>query len=167
MNAKRIATDAMLTAIALSIFIIELQIPSIVPIPGIKLGLANIITVFAIFRVGKKDTALILFLRILLGAIFSGNTLAIMYSLAGGFLCYLSMILISKLLTEKQIFVCSIIGAISHNIGQIIIAYFISESASIFYYLPVLMISAVITGTFTGLCAQFVCNRTKSILSKL
>lgn len=163
MNAKRIATDAVLTTIALAIFIVELQIPTLVPIPGIKLGLANIITVFAIFRLKKTDAAMILFLRILLGAMFSGNMLAIMYSLAGGLLCYLSMLFISKILTERQIFVASIIGAIAHNIGQILIAFLITQSVGIFYYLPVLIISAIITGLFTGLCAQYVCGRIKNI----
>lgn len=164
MNAKRIAVDAMLTAIALAIFIVELQIPSIVPIPGVKLGLANIITVFAIFRLGKKDAALILLLRIMLGAIFSGNMAAIMYSLAGGFMCYLFMILISGILTEKQIFVASVAGAIAHNIGQILAAFLIMQSMGVFYYLPALIISGIITGLFTGLCAQFVCIRTKNVL---
>lgn len=72
MNTKRITTNAVFTAIALTIFMVELQIPPMVPIPGVKLGLANIVTVFAVFKLGSKDAACILFARILLGGMFSG-----------------------------------------------------------------------------------------------
>ena len=84
---------ALLTAVALTIFMVELQLPALAPIPGVKLGLANIITVYAMFVLGPRDTACILLVRILLGSIFSGQLMALFYSLAGGLLCYLVMLL--------------------------------------------------------------------------
>ena len=156
---KRLTHMGLLTALALIIFTIEAQIPPIVPIPGVKLGLSNIITVYSMFCLGPKDTFKILICRIILGSIFTGNMMVIAYSLAGGILCFLVMALISRIVTEKQIWICSIIGAIAHNIGQIIIAILIAETPSLILYLPILMISGIIAGFFTGLCAQFVVNR--------
>ena len=78
MNVKKITQMAMLTAIALTIFMIEAQIPALVPIPGVKLGLANIVTVFAVFALGPKEAGMILFVRIFLGAVFAGNVSTIL-----------------------------------------------------------------------------------------
>lgn len=159
MSAKRLTRMAILTGIALTIFIIELQIPSLTPIPGVKLGLANIITVYAMFRLGPADTACIMIVRIVLGSFFSGQVMALFYSLAGGLLCYLVMLFLRKLVSLRQIWVCSACGAVAHNIGQIIVAILITNTTMLVYYLPVLMISGVIAGIFTGLCAQFAVNR--------
>ena len=126
MQTKRMTRMAMLTAIALTIFIIELQIPTLAPIPGVKLGLANIITVYGIFVLGPVDTAYILLARILLGSMFSGRVTALFYSLAGGLLCYLAMLLLRRLVTPRQIWICSIAGAVAHNIGQIAAAILVT-----------------------------------------
>lgn len=159
MSAKRLTRMALLTAAALGIFIVELQIPSLTPVPGVKLGLANIITVYAMFALGPADTACILGARILLGSMFSGQMMSLMYSLAGGTLCYLVMLALRRLFTEKQIWICSVFGAAAHNLGQITAAILIARTPALIYYLPVLMVSGIIAGTFTGLCAQFVVNR--------
>lgn len=159
MSAKRLTLMAMLTGVALTIFIVELQIPELVPIPGVKLGLANIITVYAMFLLGPGDTACIMISRILLGSIFSGRVMSLLYSLSGGLLCYCAMLFMRKIVTKKQIWACSVLGAIAHNIGQITVAIFITQTTALLLYLPVLMISGIISGTFTGLCAQFVINR--------
>lgn len=159
MTTKRLTRMAILTAVALGIFIVELQIPTLAPIPGIKLGLANIITVYAMFVLGPGDTACILGARILLGSMFSGQMMSLMYSLAGGILCYLVMLLLRKVFTQKQIWICSVLGAIAHNIGQIAVAILLTRTPSLIYYLPVLLISGIIAGTFTGLCAQLVVHR--------
>ena len=149
----------LLTALALIIFTVEAQVPALVPIPGVKLGLANIITVYAMFCLGPKDTMMILLCRVFLGSVFSGQMMTLFYSLSGGLLCYLVMLPMRKLVTEKQIWVCSVVGAIAHNIGQIIAAICIARTPGLIVYLPVLMISGIIAGTFTGLCAQFVISR--------
>ena len=158
-NVKRLTQDAVLTAVALTIFIVELQLPSIVPIPGVKLGLANIVTVFSMFMLGPADTLAILLVRILLGSMFSGQMMSLIYSLSGGILCYLSMLVLRKIVTPKQIWVCSVISAIFHNIGQIVAAILVTSTPALVTYLPVLLISGIITGLFTGFCAQFLVNR--------
>jgi heptaprenyl diphosphate synthase len=150
---------AVLTAIALTIFIAETQIPLPLPIPGVKLGLANIVTVFAMFTLGPMPTLMILAMRIVLGAMFSGRFTALLYSASGGLLCYLSMLGLHRILTLKQIWLCSVIGAIFHNVGQIIAAIFVLRTIGIVAYLPILLISAIAMGVFTGLCSQLLVNR--------
>ena len=154
MKLKQLTTNALLTAIALTIFMIEAQIPAPIPIPGIKLGLANIITVFAVFAFTPKDAFTILMVRVFLGAVFSGQISTLMYSATGGIFCLISMIVVRKLLTSKQLWVASVIGAIFHNIGQILVAILVTGTPSIAVYLPILMVSGMSAGLFTGLCTQ-------------
>ncbi len=151
---KRLTRAALLTALALIIFVLEAQLPPPVPIPGIKLGLANIITLYAMFRLGPRDTLGILLVRIFLGSVFAGAVSAMLFSLAGGLFCYLFFLLLRKLVTEKQIWVCGVFGAIFHNLGQTAAAILIYGTPAVAFYLPVLLLSAVITGAFTGLAAQ-------------
>ena len=159
MKARKLTVMALLTAVALGIFMLEAQIPPVVPIPGVKLGLSNIITVFAVFSLGWKAGAGILFCRIFLGAVFSGNFGSIFYSAGGGLLAILAAIILKPVLTQKQIWVAGCLGAVAHGIGQIIVAVWISETPALLIYLPILILSGVITGTFTGLCAQFLVRR--------
>ncbi len=158
-NAKRLTRMALLTALALIIYFVEQQIPSPVPVPGVRLGLANIVTVYAMFLLGPADTAIILLTRILLGSIFSGQLVSLLYSLSGGILCYLVMLVMRRIVSRKQIWVCSVFGAIAHNVGQILAAMLVAGTTAMIIYLPVLLVSGIIAGTFTGLCAQFVVNR--------
>lgn len=158
MDVKRLTFCALLTAIALTIFMVEAQIPLPIPLPGLRLGLANIVTVYAMFALGPADALMILLSRIFLGALFAGGS-TFLYSLAGGLLCYISMLLLRKLLTMKQLWVCGSIGAIFHNIGQIAVAIAIAKTPQLIMYLPVLLISGIIAGTFTGIAAQFLVNR--------
>ena len=146
--------NALLTGIALIIFTIEAQLPALTPIPGIKLGLSNIVTVYAVFVLGGKDAAAILAARVLLGALFSGNISTLMYSGAGGALCWLTMLLIRNILTERQIWVASVIGAMAHNLAQIAVAVAVTRTRGLLAYLPILEISGMLAGLFTGLCAQ-------------
>lgn len=158
MNTKRLTFCALLTAIALTIFLVEAQIPPVVPVPGIKLGLANVVTVYAMFALGPADTLMILLSRVVLGALFAGGS-TFLYSLSGGILCYLAMLLLRRLLTVKQLWVCGAIGAIFHNIGQIAAAIAIAKTPKLILYLPILLVSGIIAGTFTGLAAQLLLGR--------
>ena len=115
MKARKLTQMAMLTAIALTIFMIEAQIPALVPIPGIKLGLANIVTVFAVFAMGPKEAASILFVRIFLGAVFAGNFSTILYSGAGGLCAILVSIGLGEILTKKQLWVAGALSAIGQG----------------------------------------------------
>ena len=156
---KRITRMALLTAAALILFTVEAQIPAPVPVPGIKLGLANIITVYAMFALGPRDTLCILLVRVFLGSVFSGVMVTILYSLGGGLLCYLVMLPLRMILTEKQVWVCGVIGAVCHNIGQTLVAVAIFRSLAVAVYLPLLMLSGIATGLFTGLTAQLLLRR--------
>ena len=167
MKPKRLVFDALLAAIALTLFIVELQIPAPVPIPGVKLGLANIVTVVAFFLLAPTDALAILFGRVLLGSLFAGNFMALLYSAVGGALCYLAMLGMRKIVSERQIWVCSVVGAIAHNVGQMAVALAVTQTKELIVYLPVLLASGMLAGLFTGLAAQFSVYRAKPLLPKL
>ena len=159
MKIRKITTLGLLTAIALTIFMVEAQIPSIVPLPGVKLGLANIVTVFTVFAFGPKDGVMVLTARIFLGAVFSGNFSTIFYSAAGGVCAILVTILLRKILKRNQLWVAGCFGAVAHSIGQMSMAMLMLGTPSLIIYLPVMIAISIITGLFTGLCAQFLVNR--------
>ena len=161
MSTKKMTSLALLTALALILFTVEMQIPNPVPIPGVKLGLANIVTVYCVFRFSASETALVVSARLLLGAMFSGNFSALIYSACGAFCCLLGMLALRKILTIKQIWLCSVIGAMFHNLGQIAAAIAVMRSLAVVSYLPVLLVTGSIAGLFTGLCAQSVVSRVK------
>ena len=152
MKTKRITRLALLTAIALTIFLVEAQIPALVPIPGIKLGLANIVTVFTVYALGSKEGCLVLAARIFLGAVFAGNMNALIFSLLGGFSAMLVMILLSRS-RHLSIYGVSIGGAAAHNCGQIAAACLTLGSMAPLYYLPILLGASLITGAVTGVAA--------------
>lgn len=155
MSIKKITILALFTTLALIIFTIESAIPPLAPIPGIKLGLANIITLVTLQIYSPKDTFFVLLARILLSCLLVGQAMSLMYSLAGGGLCFLGMYLFNRLLGRRFLFFTSIIGALCHNIGQVLVAYLITTVPGVWAYLPFLLLSGIVTGLFTGLCAQF------------
>ena len=159
MKTRKLTTLSLLCAIALTIFMVEAQIPALVPIPGIKLGLANIVTVFTVFAIGAKEGALVLAVRIFLGAVFAGNFSTIFYSAAGGALAIGVTISSRKFLTKKQLWVAGVLGAIAHSVGQMGMAVALTGTPGLAVYLPVMIVVSIITGCFTGLCAQLLVNR--------
>ena len=158
MNVKKLTQLSMLCAVALTIFMVEAQIPPLVPIPGVKPGLANIVTVFAVFAMGAKEGVAVLFVRIFLGAVFAGNFSTIFYSAGGGACAVAVTILLKKVLTRNQLWVAGCLGAVAHSVGQIAVAMVMLGTPSIVLYLPVMAVISLITGLFTGLCAQFLVN---------
>ena len=162
MNAtkiRKLTTLALLTAIALTIFMVEAQIPAFLSLPGVKLGLANIVTVFTVFTFCPMDGILVLAARIFLGAVFAGNFSTIFYSAAGGTLAILATIGLKRILKPNQLWVAGCFGAIAHSVGQMAMAIVLLGTPSLAIYLPVMMIISIITGLFTGLCAQYLVNR--------
>lgn len=159
MKLKKLTALALLTAVALIIFTVEAQIPAIVPIPGVKLGLANIVTVFVVFAIGAKEGAAVLACRIFLGAVFAGNFSTIFYSAAGGLCAILATIGLKRILTQKQIWVAGCIGAVAHSVGQMAAAVAITGTPGLIIYLPVLIAISILTGCLTGLTAQMLLNR--------
>ena len=159
LKVRKLTLMALLTAIALTIFMIEAQIPALVPIPGVKLGLANIVTVFAVFVLGPKEAAMILAARVFLGAVFAGNFSTIFYSAAGGLCAIAVTIALRKVLTVKQLWVAGALGAIAHSVGQMVIAIVMTGTPGLVVYLPMMIACSIVTGLFTGLCAQLLVNR--------
>lgn len=158
-KTRKLTLLSLLSAIALTIFMVEAQIPALVPIPGVKMGLANIITVFAVFALGAREGAAVLFVRIFLGAVFAGNFSTIFYSAAGGISAIGVTILLKKILTDKQLWVAGCLGAVAHSIGQMAMAIALTSTPGLVVYLPVMIVISIVTGCFTGLCAQFLVNR--------
>ena len=158
MKAKKLCLLGLLSAIALTIFMLEAQLPPLLPLPGVKLGLANIVTVFAVFVLGPKEGVAVLTVRVFLGAVFAGNFSTIFYSAAGGACAIVVTILLKKVLKMNQLFVAGALGAVAHSIGQMAAAIVISGTPQLGVYLPVMIGISVVTGLFTGLCAQFLVN---------
>jgi len=188
-SVKKLTLMAVLAAVALIVFIIEAQIPLPVLVPGMKLGLANAVTLFALFYSGGKANAAensktesepgneadsgvdgkvgltavnaftILLCRIILGAVFTGRLIAFAYSITGGLLGFFAQVVTKRFISHKQIWVCGAVGAVFHNIGQILTAVIITGTPAVAAYLPVLIIAGVVTGVLTGLVAQFTLER--------
>ena len=156
---KKLTISALLVALAMIFSYIEVLIPFNFGIPGIKLGLANIVTVFTVFLLGPMSGIAVLLTRIFLGAVFAGNFSTILYSLAGGGLAIFTTILLRKVLKHNQLWIAGCLGAIAHSIGQMIVAIWISGTPGLIVYLPVMIATGIVTGLFTGLCAQFLLNR--------
>lgn len=163
MKTKNLILTAILTASALVAFTIEAAIPPITPIYGIKLGIANVFTLFALYALGRHQASAVLFIRILLGSIFTGQLVSFIYSITGGVLSFGLMILLKRFFPLNRVWVLSVLSAVMHNIGQLLAAVLITGTAQIFYYLPVLLISGIIAGALTGLCAQLVLIRFKKL----
>ena len=163
MDTKKLTALALLTAISLIIFIVEAQLPPLAPIPGIKLGLANVMTLVTLVWFGRKEAFTVLMMRIILGTVFAGQLSSFMYSLAGGILCFAVMAALVNVFSAQQLWVVSIFGAMGHNIGQIATAIVATSTWQIIGYLPILMVSAVITGAFTGFSAMFSVKHMKKI----
>ena len=156
---KRLTESAVLLAVALIIFRVEAAIPLPIAIPGIKLGLANIVTLFSLFLLPKYWVYAILLLRVILGGIIIGNPMAILYGLAGGTISYLITVLFLPIVTNQQIWALGILGAIAHNIGQILVAILLTHSLAILGYLPFLLLAALFSGTLTGRTVELLITR--------
>lgn len=162
-GAGRITRLALLTAIALTIFLAEAQIPAFTAVPGVKLGLANIVTVYVMFAMGPGDALLVLSARVFLGAVFSGQMMTLLYSAAGGLLSWCVLCLLGRLLTKEQIWLASPVAAIFHNLGQLLAAAAVLRSWSVLAWLPYLVIAGVLAGLFTGMAAQALLRRLERI----
>ena len=162
-GAGRITRLALLTAIALTIFLAEAQIPALTAVPGVKLGLANIVTVYTMFALGPGDALLVLSARVFLGAVFSGQPMTLIYSAAGGLLSWCVLCLLGRLLTDRQIWLASPVAAIFHNIGQLLAAAAVLRSWSVMAWLPYLVLAAILAGLFTGVAAQKLIGRLEKL----
>ena len=146
---------AMMIALAMIFSYVETMIPINFGIPGVKLGLANLVIVAAIYLFGGKQAFLISIVRIFLSGFMFGNLASIMYSRAGGLLSLAVMLLLKK--TDKlSILAVSVMGGICHNIGQLIVAMLVVENLKLIFYVPVLLISGFLTGLLIGIVCRVI-----------
>ena len=149
---SRVAYFGVFTALALIFSYVETLIPINFGIPGIKLGLANLIIIIALYKMSVKEAYALSVVRIVLAGFMFGNLFSIIYSLAGGLLSLSVMVLLKK--TDKfSLFGISMAGGVFHNVGQLIVAILVMENLNIVYYMPVLLISGLITGFVIGIVA--------------
>lgn len=165
-GAKTVALYGMLIALAFIFSYIESMIPFPVPIPGVKLGLANLVNVVGLYTVGAVGTAAVSLVRIVLVGFTFSNPGAMLYGLAGGALSLLAMILARKLDWFGKAGV-SILGGIFHNIGQLTVAALVTEQAGVFTYLPVLLAAGVVTGAVIGLLGGLIVERITPVVSRM
>lgn len=157
-ETKKLAMMGLFTALATIFGYVEALLPVSVGIPGVKLGLANIVIVFALYRLKPSEAFLINIVRIVLVSLMFGNLSVMLYSLAGGIVSFCAMALLKK--TDKfSIYGVSIAGGVFHNAGQLVMAMLVLETVSLVYYGPVLLISGLVTGLVIGITAKEVLKR--------
>lgn len=149
MTGKKVAQYGLLVALAMVLSYIEAQMPAFFMVPGMKLGLTNVVVLVALYRMRNRDALLINGVRIVLVALTFGNTFSMLYSLAGGALSFLAM-LAGKLSKAFSVVGVSVLGGVAHNIGQILVAIAVLENGNLAYYLPFLLISGLGAGVLVG-----------------
>lgn len=155
MKPKRLTTLALYVTLSLAIYAAESALPPLVPIPGIKPGLSNIITLILLRHYSFRETALVLTARILLSTLLFGRLISLFYSLAGGCFSLLAMFITGKLLQQRAVFLTGAMGGLTHNLGQLLVAFLLTATPGVLTYLPFLVLSGILTGLFTGLSAAF------------
>lgn len=161
LDSKKIAHLSLLIALSLVFSYIETLIPINFGIAGVKIGLANIISVITLYLFGIGFSFFIVIIRVLLSGFLFGNMFSIIYSLAGGILSICIMYFLKK--TEKfSITGVSIGGGVFHNVGQLLVAIIVISELKLYFYFPVLIISGVIMGTFTGIICSLIINRVET-----
>ncbi|MBQ7202735.1 MAG: Gx transporter family protein [Eubacterium sp.] len=161
-KAKKVATLALCVALAFTLSFLESLLPLNIGVPGIKLGLANSVVVVVMYLVGKKEAFFVSMVRILLAGLLFSGAFSLLYSFAGGLLSFAVMLIAIKSEKLSPLGV-SILGATVHNAGQIIVAMVVMETYRIVYYLPVLMISGLVTGALVGLLSGIIVTRLKGM----
>lgn len=158
MSGKQISEYGLMIALAMVLSYVEYLIPFSFAVPGVKLGLANIVVIFALYRLGIPQAFVISLIRVLLMTFMFGNAFALMYSLSGAVFSLCVMILLFKIGRFSSVGV-GVAGGVAHNIGQILCAMVLLETERLIYYLPVLMISGTIAGIAIGVIAGILIDR--------
>ena len=159
---NRVAYFGVFTALALIFSYVESLIPIQLGIPGVKLGLANLIIVIALYKIRLSEVFLLSIVRILLSGFLFGNYFSILYSLAGGLLSLVVMALLKKM-GDFSVMGISMAGGVSHNVGQLVVAMLVVETFSVGYYLPVLLVAGLVTGFLIGVAAGEMLKRLVNI----
>jgi heptaprenyl diphosphate synthase len=162
---NRAAYFGIFTALALILGYVEMLMPIQFGIPGVKLGLANLVTILVLYKMGWKDALLLSVVRIVLGGFIFSNLFAVFYSLAGGLLS-LSVMGIVKKTGKFSVVGVSIWGGIFHNIGQLAVAMAVVQTYEVGYYFPVLLVAGLLTGMVIGILSGEVLKRIKNLRLK-
>lgn len=157
-DTKKLAMMGLFTALAMIFGYVEAILPISVGIPGVKLGLANIVVLFALYYLKPSEAFLINIVRITLVSFMFGNLSVMLYSLAGGVLSFGAMLLFKKS-GKFSVYGVSVAGGVFHNVGQLLVAMLVLETMSLVYYGPVLLISGVVTGLVIGIVSSEVIKR--------
>lgn len=160
MKTKRLALMAMAIALAMILSYVESQIPPLMAIPGIKMGLPNILVVFVLYKLGWNDAVVISLVRVFLVSVLFGSPLSLAYSAAGAVISFLGMLLMKKSNLFSTVAV-SVVGGVLHNAAQIGVACLVMETNLIAYYLPFLVLSGTVAGILIGLASALMVNRVK------
>ncbi|MDO4816455.1 MAG: Gx transporter family protein [Bacillota bacterium] len=160
MKTKRLALMAMAIALAMILSYVESQIPPLMAIPGIKMGLPNILVVFVLYKLGWKDALVISLVRVFLVSVLFGSVLSLAYSAAGAVISFLGMFFMKKSNLFSTVAV-SVVGGVLHNAAQIGVACLVMDTNLITYYLPFLMLSGTVAGILIGLASALMVNRVK------
>lgn len=163
MTSKKTSLYGMLLALAMILSYVEAIIPINIGVPGVKLGLPNIVTVIGMYSLGPVPTLIISFLRIILVSFMFGNTMTLAYSLAGFALSFLTMFMLLKA-GGFHMTVVSVAGGVMHNVGQLLAAILLLHSEILVLYLPVLMVAGVAAGAVIGLVSGLVTDRIQTYL---
>lgn len=158
METRKIARMGLLVALSMILSYVESLIPAFVAVPGVKVGLANIVVIFALYTLGPIEALIVSLLRVILSSFLFGSVLSLLYSLSGALLSLGGMMLMKKLKIFSTT-VVSVTGGVLHNVGQILVACLVLETDVLLYYLPVLILSGVITGAVIGIIASLVIKR--------
>ena len=163
-SSKNVAFLGLCTALALILAYVEILLQPLFPaIPGIKMGLPNIIIIFLLYKRGAVPAMWVSLLRMILVSILFGNVMAFLYSLAGGAMSLLVMTVLKRLGFMSEIGV-SVAGGVCHNIGQILMAMLLLETAELGYYLVVLTVTGTVAGILVGICGSLLIKYTKNII---
>ena len=157
-QTRRIAICGMLLALMLVLGFVESQLPVAVGVPGIKLGLSNGVLIFAVYMLNVPAAYVLMVLKVLLSGFLFGSPSAMMYAFAGGLLSLTLMCLLSRLKDLSPI-VVSMVGGLSHNVGQVALAMVVLNTPKLLYYMAVLMVVGLATGLATGLAANGIIQR--------
>lgn len=160
-KARHAALFGMMVALAFTLSYLESLLPLSIGIPGVKLGLANLIVLTALYLMKPYEAFIIAIIRILLAGLTFGNTYSLVYSLCGGLLSFAVMLAVQK--TKLSVIGVSILGGVTHNIGQITAAAVLMGTHRIVYYLPVLLVAGLITGLLIGIAAKLILQRVQKI----
>ena len=156
MKTKKVAFLGLSVALAMILSFVEHQIPPLVAVPGVKVGLPNLVIVYLLYKLGAKEAVIVSLVRIVLVSMLFGNAQSAFFSLCGAVLSLLGMILLKKLFATTTV---SVVGGVLHNLGQILVAWLVFTTKQIWLYMPILAVAGTVTGVLIGVVANIAVNR--------